>query len=302
MNKLAISVAAALSAGVALAAEEPKIPVSVEAGLNFDSKFMSYGLVDNKDPILTPSAAIGFCDWVKVGVEALFDVTKYGKRWRGADYGNRAGRYQELDPSIAVGHKFSHGEYSWVPELVGSFEFELSYMYEYHPRSMGKYNKYEGESAKLDTQFVTLGLGLPDLWLEPSVEIERDIDRDNGTYVNVEIGHAFALVEGEGEDADPVLEFRPSIGQGFGNKKRVGGYLSNPATEEALYHAGFMDTCVKGELTWRLCDNVSVSGYVAYYDYALDRNMRHTARGYEALGRDDTSYHFVAGCGIALEF
>ena len=36
--------------------------VSAEVGLAFDSKFMSYGLVDNNDPILTPSAALTFFD------------------------------------------------------------------------------------------------------------------------------------------------------------------------------------------------------------------------------------------------
>ena len=34
--------------------------VSAEVGLAFDSKFMSYGLVDNNDPILTPLAALTF--------------------------------------------------------------------------------------------------------------------------------------------------------------------------------------------------------------------------------------------------
>ena len=34
--------------------------VSAEVSLAFDSKFLSYGLVDNNDPILTPSAALTF--------------------------------------------------------------------------------------------------------------------------------------------------------------------------------------------------------------------------------------------------
>ena len=43
-----------------------------------------------------------------------------------------------------------------------------------------------------------------------------------------------------------MLEFRPSVGQGFGNTQRVRGY----SPEERTYdHGGVMDTCLKGEFT-----------------------------------------------------
>ena len=73
--------------------------VSTEVGLAFDSKFLSYGLVDNNDPILTPAAALTFCDWVTFGVESIFDISHYGKD---AGYGDRAWRYQEIDPGVAI--------------------------------------------------------------------------------------------------------------------------------------------------------------------------------------------------------
>ena len=63
--------------------------MSTEVGLAFDSKFMSYGLVDNKDPIITPSAAVTFFDWLTFEVAALFDTTTYGRK---AGYSNRGGR------------------------------------------------------------------------------------------------------------------------------------------------------------------------------------------------------------------
>ena len=55
--------------------------VSAEFGLQLDSKYMTYGVVDGKDPILTPSAQLTFFDWAYVGVESIFDLTKgNGKR------------------------------------------------------------------------------------------------------------------------------------------------------------------------------------------------------------------------------
>lgn len=260
--------------------EQPVL--SAEVGLAFDSKFMSYGLVDNKDPIITPSAAVTAFDWLTFEVEALFDTTKYGKK---AGYSNRAGRYFELDPGVSVGHAFSPEDYAFLPTTV---EFSFGYAYEYHPRSMGE--------AGEDTQFLNFELALPDLWVEPTLAFERDIDRDNGTYVNLELGHTFALIDGAGEDDDPVLAFRPSVAQGVGNTQRTRGY--NLADD----HGGLMDLCVKGELTWNIGGGVALSGYVAYYDYVFDRTLRHAARAYEGTGRDDTSYHFVGGLALTASF
>ena len=39
-------------------------------------------------------------------------------------------------------------------------------------------------------------VSLPDLWLEPRFLYERDVVRDNGTYLNLALGHTFALVDG----------------------------------------------------------------------------------------------------------
>ena len=64
--------------GEGVAFEETPI-VSAEVSLAFDSKFMSYGLVDNNDPILTPAAALTFLDWVTFNVESIFDISHYGK-------------------------------------------------------------------------------------------------------------------------------------------------------------------------------------------------------------------------------
>ena len=256
--------------------------VSFEASLMFDSKFMSYGLVDNKDSIITPSATATFFDIFSLGVSAIFDTTKYGKK---AGYSNRGGRYTELDPAANICYDFSPEDFSWLPT---TFSFCLGYMYEYHPRSMGE--------AGEDTQFVTLEMNLPDVFLEPCFLYERDIDRDDGTYLNLELGHTFAIIDAKEEGTDPILDFRLSVAQGFGNAQRVKGYLTK-LDGEALDHAGLMDTCFKGEITYRMCEMFSVSGYVAYYDYLLDQETRSASNVYEATGKDDHN-NFV--CGVAL--
>ena len=125
--------------------------------------------------------------------------------------------------------------------------------------------------------------------------------RDNGTYLNLEIGHSFALVEGDEEGEDPVLSLRPSIAQGFGNAMRVRAYAAKP-DGEPLDHSGLMDTMVKAELEWKICDNFKLSGYVGYSDFLFDRKIRDASRDYEATGKWDHSWNFIAGLAATVNF
>ena len=289
---------AANNAGAAVETEEESTSlsdyVSIEAGLAFDSKWMYYGLVDNNDPIMTPSACITFFDWVFVGFDAIFDLTPYGRKMIDGErtYTNRGGRYTEFDPYVGIAHAFTPEDCELLPTTV---ELSFDYCYEYHSKSMGRAKGSWGEPS----QFVTLEVGLPDLWLEPTFMYERDIDRDNGTYLNLELGHTFSIIDGETEEDDPVLALRPSVAQGFGNSKRVYLYDDN---DEFIDHAGLMDTCIKLELVWNFCEYFSLSGYVAYSDFLFDREIRQASRYYERNGysRWDNSYNFIGG--IALNF
>ncbi len=255
--------------------------VSAEVGLAVDSKFMSYGLVDNNDPILTPSAALTFFDWVTFSVESIFDTTRYGEK---AGYRDHAFRYQELDPGVAIGHAFGPDE-----GLPTTIEFELGYTYEQHPRIVDD-----------DTQFLTFSIGLPDLWFEPTFSYERDIDRDEGTYLNLEIGHTFSVVEGKEEGDDDILSFRVSLAQGWGDQRRVTAYLGEAG--DGYDEACLMDTCLKGELTWNITDGVSLGAYLAYSDYLFDSSARSCARAYEATGEYTDSYNLVTGVSLAVAF
>lgn len=256
--------------------EEPIM--TAEFGLAFDSKYMTYGVIDGKDPIVTPSATATFFDWVYFGVEAIYDTTKQqGRKWGG--YGNRAGKYTTLDAIVGVAHDFDLGE------TLGALSVDFNYIYEYLPR-------YHGEVG--DTQYLNLELALNDLWLEPTFAIERDLMADDGTYFNFNVGHTFTLI---GDEEDTVLTFKPSVGQGFGNGMRNKGYLGKDKE-------GFMDTCIKGEFEWTLTEWLSLGAYVAYYDYWFDRRLRDGARDYNAeWGHDcDKSYNVVAGVALTATF
>jgi len=270
--------------------------VAVEAGLAFDSRYMTYGVIDGKDPIITPSAQIKFFDWVYFGVESIFDATK-GNGKRGG-YGKRAGQWTTLDSTVGIAHDFDCGE------TLGALSVDFNYIYEYLRRY--KYHNSSGEDKDMgDTQYLNLELSLGDLWLEPTLAIERDLMADDGTYVNFEIGHSFPLIDGEGEDDDPVLAFRPSVGQGLGNTQRAAGYFVKcKGSDEPLDHGGLMDTTIKGELTWNICGNLSLSGYIAYSDYWFDGNMRDGAIAHNAdWGRScDHSWNVYGGIALGLSF
>ena len=180
--------------------------VSGEASLAFDSKYLWYGLVENNDPILRPSGSLTFFDWVALSVEAYFDITKYGRR---AGYTSRAWQYTELYPGIALEHSFSPDDYEWLPTTV---DLAVRYQYEFHPNS--KYKGGDGPDGQADdSQFWMFEIGFPDLCFEPTFYYERDVMRDNGTYLNLELGHTFNLLD---ED-DDTLTLRPSVAQGFGD-------------------------------------------------------------------------------------
>lgn len=302
--------------GEGLEAEEESI-VSAEFSLAFDTKYLSYGFVDNNEPILTPSGYLTFFDWVTIGSYALFDVSRYGRR---AGYKDRSWKAIEYHPTVNIGHSYSPEDFEWLPTTV---EFSFGYDYEYHPRVCtgaqwidGEY--CEGQPRGGDTHFFTFELTLPDLWLEPHFLYERDAMRDHGTYLNLELGHTFALIEGAEEDDDPVLALKPSIAQGWGNAQRIRAYASrqygylyeededgNLVSEEnweALDYPALLDTMVKLNLTWNVCENFSIGAYIGYSDFLFDEGVRDAARNYEATGDWTESWNFIGGVALTASF
>lgn len=284
-----VACAAALCGGASLAADgEPEategessgLEVSAESYVGVDSRYVTYGVTDGKDPIVRMNGYATFLDWWYIGGQMLFDVTK-GNGMRG-EYGNRAGKLTTLDVQTGLAHEFGLGE------TLGTLCVDFYFTYEWLPRHHGSMS---------DTDYLDVEFKLKDLWLEPRLWIERDLMLDDGLYANLEIGHTIALV-GEGKKA--VLTFKPSLAQGVGNTLRTRGYgLADD-------HGGLMDSTVKCELSWAVCEHVKIKAYVAYSDYWFDRTLRHGARAHNgAWGHGDkyaTSWNFYGGVGVAFSF
>ena len=258
--------------------------VSAEVSLSLDSRYMTYGVIDGKDPIFTPGATATFFDWVYIGVESIFDVTD-GNGKRGG-YGKRGGKYTTLDVFVGLAHEFDLGE------TIGTLGVDVGYMYEYLPR----YQDEDGEKCMDDTQYFTAELSLGGHWLEPTLAFERDIMADNGTYVNFELGHTFEICDG--------LTLRPAIGQGFGNSLRTKGYFSELEKVEGFDHAGLMDTTIKVDLEYAINDWLTLGAYVAYYDYLFDGKMREAAAAYngEWGAGEDKTWNIVGGLSLTATF
>ena len=64
-----------LSGFIAAAQAEESNLVSAEFSLGFDSRYMTYGVIDGKDPIVVPTASIAFFDLFYFGVEAIIFLT-----------------------------------------------------------------------------------------------------------------------------------------------------------------------------------------------------------------------------------
>ena len=253
--------------------------LSTEVSLSFDSRYMTYGVIDGKDPIFTPGVTGTFFDWAYIGVESIFDLTD-GNGKRGG-YGKRGFKYTTLDAFVGLAHEFDLGE------EIGTLGMDVGYMYEYLPR-------YQGEVG--DTQYFTAELSLSGHWLEPTIAFERDIMADDGTYVNFELGHTFEICEG--------FTLRPAIGQGFGNSLRTKGYFAELEKVEGFDHGGLMDTTLKVDFEYTITDWLTLGAYVAYYDYLFDDKMREGAAAYngEWGSGEDKTWNLVGGLSLTASF
>ena len=243
---------------------------SASAGVDFSSRQLTRGLVDNADPIVTGSASVGVGP-VSFGVEGIFDTTD----WGGTDggYGDRKWKYQELDLTPALSWTFEKG-------LPTPLEAELGYCWQHHPSATDE----EGNDANPDTQTINLALGLPEVVLSPSLELEWDIDDEEGAvYAMLGVSHAFELLAAAEEDADPVLALELSAGLGMGNAKR------NECDAE-WDHASLKDVQVGAALPWNI-GPVCISPY-AYCTEQVEHALREAA---EESDPDGHSFQWVAG-------
>ena len=170
--------------------------LSAEASVAFASRHLTYGLVDNPDPVITNSASIKWKDFAFFS-ETIFDTTRWGELHGG--YGNRRFKYQEID----FGPEYSHTFDSTFPIEIG-----IGYVYAHHPHVHPGHD-YENP----DTQFVNLSVGLPDVFLSPTVEYELDIGIERGAMY-FHIGGTYAA------NIADTLVVELGTGLGIGNPSR----------------------------------------------------------------------------------
>lgn len=259
--------------------DEPVVAGEVSA--SFVNKVLSYGLVDGDEPLFLPSGSLTFFGWYSAGAIFYMDMTDYG---RTVGRGDRSWDFWEIDFPTELRHAFGPEDAAWLPTTV---ELGAGYRYEYHPP----------RSHYHDTQFWTFDVSLSDLWLVPTFAYERDTINDNGTYLNLSVCHEFALCE--------TVTLKPVLAQGFGDAKRVRGYLTDD-DGDPLDHAGLMDTSVGFDLAWRPFGCLEVSAFVRYNEFLFDREIRRASRHYiaDAAGHpvSDTSWHFTGGVSVAYAF
>ena len=236
--------------------EEQCAYVKGSVSLDFASKVLSYGLPDADRPNLLPYGELTFFNALSVGSRLYFDLTDFGDRM---GRGDRTCDFWEVDFPVDLRTRFSPEDFGWLPTSV---ELGVGYRYEYHPP----------RTHIADTQFWLADVSLPDLWIAPCFSYERDVVRDNGTYLNFSLSKEIEIFD----DVSLV----PSISQGWGDVKRVADYLPAPDMIWRLEHAGLMDTVFKFELIWTVADRVSISFFAAYSDFLFDRTIREASRNY----------------------
>ncbi len=257
-------------------------------GLDFCSKQLTYGLIDNPHPILTPSVelSLGHEEYftIAVGMEAIFDTTNFGAKAGG--YGDRRYKYQEFAPGITLSRTWD------TSEAIGSvLETAINYTYEYHPKSCKK--PAEGFSNP-NTQWLNFEIAAPDYWLQPTFAVEYQLmrqgeasneDGKGGLYVTFSVAHDFDIGTTMGLD-EGVLTLTPTLGIGMANRHRnQADFGAEDGNESFMFRDGFGVL----ELAYTPIENFTIAPYIGFHQQ-LDSVAK------DATGDDD----FVAYAGIGL--
>lgn len=266
-------------------------------GLDFCSKQLTYGLVDNPHAILTPSAALSLGNdeyfTIEIGVEAIFDTTNYGAKDGG--YNDRRYKYQEFDPSITISRNWDTT--SW---LGSSLDTAFGYTYEYHPRSC---KKLADEYENPDTQWLTFEVSAPDFWLVPTFAVEYQLvrqgpagegDGKGAIYATFALSHDFDLSDAFGLEEETLM-LTPTVGIGMGNRERNKADFGDWYEENEVKPDSFMfrDGFAMLELAYSPFEGFSIAPYIGCHQQ-LDSHAD------KAAGDDD--FVAYAGIGVSYEF
>lgn len=257
--------------------------------LDFCSKQLTYGLIDNPHPILTPGVSLRLAneEWftVEVGAEAIFDTTNWGYKEGG--YNNRRWKYQEFTPGITLSRTWDFTDW-----MGSSLDTAINYTYEYHPQSC---KKPMAGFSNPNTQWLNLEIAANDFWLRPALTVEYQLVRQGakeeetgkgGIYATFAVAHDFdvgtALGMSEGE-----LILTPTLGIGMANKQRN---LCDFGESEAFM---FRDGFGRVELTYSPIDGFALTPYLGF-------NQQLNAKARDAVG--DDAFVLYAGIGVSYDF
>ena len=275
MNYTTHILAAALCAAAitpALADDEGATLPDVSVGVDYCSKQVTRGLIDNEEGIATLSAAIEW-EGFSFEVDGIFNVTDEME-----EDGYDAWDNTEVDYIFGYGYTFGADDFG----LPTDIELGLDYTYEWDNG---------GELEDDDhVQYIHASIGLPEVFLSPTLAGEWMLDQFHGQYYSLELSHTFELVAGEGEDADPAVGLTLSVVQGLADKK-----YNEDDLEKDFW--AFRDTTITATLDWIVCDYLTVSPYISYSDH-FGGPVRKAAKCDE---HDDT-YHFYGGVAVSASF
>lgn len=154
---------------------------------DFYSKYVWRGQLLNDDPVFQPSIGVGYKGWT-ANVWGNLNLTDYGTS-------NNRGEFTEYDLTLDYSGKFS--EDSKIGYSVGTVH--------YHFPSLSAF----------DTTEIYWGLNF-DVPLSPAIKVYHGLGNENGTYVNLSIGHTLEKVMTFSEKCYCNLVWGASLGWGNG--------------------------------------------------------------------------------------
>lgn len=264
--------------------EDSSWEIGASAGLRYLSKQITYGLIDNPHGILLPCVEISYGNdayfTLAAGAEAFIDATNYGDK--DGEYTNRRHKYQELDLYLTLSKTWN------TEDILGSnLETSLTYLYEYHPKSM---RKAAGTSCG-STQWLFLNISADGYWLVPSLMVEYNLDDNQETkgslYATFDLSHTFDLSEFINQPKD-FLTLTPKVGIGIANKDRNMGDFDAPYGDHKVM---FRDAYASLDLNIQPVEGFSITPTIGCHQQ-VDRDAR------EATGDEQ----FVAYFGIGISY
>ena len=274
MNYTKYTLAAALCAAATLgttALAETELP-EISVGLDYSSKQVTRGLIDNEEGIVTASAAV---EWngFSAEVDGLFNTTDVAKEEGYDEWDNT-----EVDYIIGYGYTFGADDYGLPTDIEVAFD----YTYEWDNGGDFEDNDH--------VQYLHASIGLPEVFLSPTLAGEWMLDQFHGQYYTLELSHGFDLIAGEGEEDDPVLALNLSLVQGLANDD----YDEDDLGKD---YWALRETTLTATLDWAVCDHITLSPYIAWTD-----TFSGTVRDAAKCEKHGDAGHFFAGLALSAAF